>query len=49
MFPAGEISTPLPPAFDRLVKPVKTLLYSPLEVDENRRAWIDEWLNALTR
>ena len=35
-----------PAAFDALVKPDKTLIYSPLEVDENRRAWIDEWLNA---
>ncbi|HRX37262.1 MAG TPA: thiamine ABC transporter substrate binding subunit [Aestuariivirga sp.] len=46
MFPAGETSEPLPAAFDALVKPDKTLIYSPLEVDENRRAWIDEWLNA---
>ena len=46
MFPAGKISASLPPAFDQLVKPEKTLLYSPEEVDQNRRAWIDEWLNA---
>ena len=46
MFPAGKTSGPLPPAFDQLVKPDKTLLYTPDEVDQNRRAWIDEWLNA---
>ncbi len=49
MFPAGATSGPLPPAFDLLVKPEKTLIFSPLEVDENRRAWIDEWLNALAK
>ncbi len=47
MLPAGEISQPLPPAFDALVKPAKTLLYSPEEVESNRRYWIDEWLNAM--
>ncbi len=49
MFPAGQTSAALPPAFDQLVKPEKTLIYSPLEVDQNRRAWIDEWLNALAK
>ena len=49
MFPAGATSAPLPPAFDALVKPTKTLLYSPQEVDANRRAWIDEWLNATSK
>ena len=49
MFPAGTTSTPLPPAFNDLVKPAKTLLYSPEEVDQNRRAWIDEWLNATAK
>jgi thiamine transport system substrate-binding protein len=49
MFPAGETSAPLPAAFDALVKPAKTLLYTPGEVEKNRRAWIDEWLNALVQ
>lgn len=49
MFPAGATSAPLPQAFDALVKPAKTLLYSPEEVDQNRRAWIDEWLNATSK
>ena len=49
MFPAGQTSAPLPPAFEALVKPTKTLLYSPDEVAENRRAWIDEWLNATAK
>jgi thiamine transport system substrate-binding protein len=49
MLPAGTTSAPLPPAFDQLVKPSKTLLYSPDEVHQNRRAWIDEWLNATAK
>jgi len=49
MFPAGATSEALPAAFGGLVKPAKTLIYSPLEVDQNRRAWIDEWLNAMAK
>jgi thiamine transport system substrate-binding protein len=49
MLPAGTTSVPLPEAFGALVKPTKTLLYSPEEVAKNRRAWIDEWLNAMSR
>jgi thiamine transport system substrate-binding protein len=49
MFPAGTVSAPLPPAFDELVKPAKSLLYPPEEVARNRRAWIDEWLNAIAK
>ena len=49
MFPAGPTSSPLPAAFDALVKPASTLLYSPEEVNANRRAWIDEWLNATAK
>jgi thiamine transport system substrate-binding protein len=47
MLPAGEISTPLPEAFKTLVKPSKTFLYSPAEVNANRRSWIEEWLKAV--
>ena len=49
MFPAGDTSQALPKAFDDLVKPAKTLLYTPEEVAQNRRAWIDEWLNAMAK
>jgi thiamine transport system substrate-binding protein len=47
MLPAGEITTPLPEAFNSLVKPGKTLLFTPAEVNSNRKAWIDEWLKAV--
>lgn len=49
MFPTGKTTNPLPATFDNLVKPDKTFLYTPEEVAENRRAWIDEWLNAMSR
>ena len=49
MFPAGALSKPLPDEFGRLVKPVKTLLYTPEAVAKNRRAWVDEWLAAMSK
>ncbi|MHA7885428.1 thiamine ABC transporter substrate binding subunit [Nitratireductor rhodophyticola] len=49
MFPAGETSGPLNPVFDDLVKPEKTLEFSPEEVAKNRRAWVDEWLSVMSR
>lgn len=49
MFPAGRTSEPLPEAFDRLVDPETTLMLPPEEVAENRQAWIDEWLEAMSR
>ena len=39
---------PLNPAFDTLVKPEKTLIYSSEEVAKNRKAWVDEWLGAMS-
>ena len=49
MLPAGKTDEPLNPAFDTLVKPAKTLLFSPDEVAANRKAWVDEWLAAMSR
>ena len=48
MFPAGRTEKPLDPAFDRLVKPTQSLLISPQEVAQNRKAWVDEWLSAMS-
>jgi thiamine transport system substrate-binding protein len=47
MMPAAKTSTPLPASFDKLVKPAKTLLYSPEEVAAHRRDWIGEWQKAV--
>lgn len=48
MMPAAATSEPLPEAFGKLVQPEVTFLKSPEEVAENRQAWIDEWLKAMT-
>ena len=48
MFPAAPTSKPLPEAFRKLVKPERTLLLSPEEVAANRKAWIAEWLRAMS-
>ena len=48
MFPAAKTDKPLNPAFDRLVKPAKTLIFNPEEVEKNRQAWVDEWLKAMS-
>lgn len=48
MLPAGKTNKPLNPAFGKLVEPSKTLLFSADEVAANRKAWIDEWLAAMS-
>ena len=49
MIPAMVPASGLPAPFKDVVKPASTLLYSPEEVQQNRRAFIDEWLNATSR
>ncbi len=48
MYPAGKTEQPLPAAFSKLITPQKTLMFSPEDVNANRRAWIDEWLKAVS-
>jgi thiamine transport system substrate-binding protein len=48
MYPAASTSTPLPPAFDTLLKPTKSLLFGPEDVAKGRKQWIDEWLEAMS-
>ena len=48
MMPVAKTSAPLPEAFNKLVQPQKTFLMSPEEVAKNRKAWIDEWLAAMS-
>jgi thiamine transport system substrate-binding protein len=48
MMPVSATSAPLPDAFGKLVKPSKTFLMGPDEVARNRKAWIDEWLTAVS-
>jgi thiamine transport system substrate-binding protein len=47
MMPASATTAPLPAEFDKLVKPAKTLLYTPQEVNAHRRDWINEWFKAV--
>lgn len=49
MYPAVESETGLPDSFSNLPKPETSLLTPSAEVAENRRAWVDEWLAALSR
>ncbi|MQW90266.1 thiamine ABC transporter substrate binding subunit [Sinorhizobium saheli] len=49
MMPVGATKEPLPEAFGKLVDPQKTFLMSPEEVAANRKAWIDEWLAAMSK
>ena len=49
MLPAAKTEKPLNEAFGKLVRPTKTLLFSPEEVAANRKAWVDEWLSAMSR
>lgn len=48
MLPVAKTSAPLHEAFSKLIVPGKTFLISSKEVAKNRRAWIDEWLNAMS-
>jgi len=48
MLPAGRTDKPLNPAFDRLVEPAKSLAFPPEEVAADRKAWVDEWLKAMS-
>ena len=48
MFPAAKTSTALPEAFDKLVHPAKTFLMTPDDVAKNRKAWVDEWVTAMS-
>lgn len=48
MMPVAPTSAPPPAAFSKLVQPSKTFLMSPEDVARNRKAWIDEWLAAMS-
>ena len=47
MYPAGKAD--LPDAFDGLIRPTGSLLYTPADVEANKSAWVDEWQRALSR
>jgi thiamine transport system substrate-binding protein len=47
MMPAAATSAPLPDAFNGLVKPAKTFLFTPEQVAASRTAWVAEWQAAM--
>ena len=47
MFPVTRTSQPLPPAFEGLVRPTRTLLLEPEQIAAHRSNWAREWLEAL--
>lgn len=49
MYPAIDMRSQLPDAFDRLIEPSETLYFQPENVADHRKQWIDEWLNATAR
>jgi len=49
MYPAIDLPGGLPPAYDKLVDPSKPLLMPPQEVAMRRKAWVDEWLQAVSQ
>ena len=49
MYPVIELGEGLPPAFAALPRPARALSFTPDEVAANRKRWIDEWLEAMSR
>ncbi|MBL0374118.1 thiamine ABC transporter substrate binding subunit [Rhizobium sp. KVB221] len=48
MMPVAATSKPLNPVFDKLVHPAKTLTIPAAEAAAKRKAWVDEWLAAMS-
>ena len=49
MYPAALPPAQLPPEFDLLIDPLPALLFDDEEVARQRKAWIDEWLEVMSR
>ncbi|AOY87835.1 thiamine ABC transporter substrate binding subunit [Marinobacter salinus] len=49
MYPAIDLGPDLPDVFNRLIEPVNTLYFDPAVVADKRKAWLNEWLDAMTR
>jgi len=49
MYPAKSPASGLPASFQALATPEKSLLIPPEEVARKRRAWVNEWLAAMSR
>ena len=49
MYPANLPRAALPPEFAGLIDPSPALLFDEQRVAAERRAWVDEWLDAMSR
>jgi len=49
MYPVVDLGDELPEAFERLIEPADVLQLSSETVRDERKGWIDEWLDASTR
>ena len=49
MYPAIDLPGGLPEAYDKLVDPSRPLLMPPQDVAMRRKAWVDEWLQAVSQ
>ena len=47
MYPAGKAAVPA--AFERLISPAKSLLFTPEEVEAGKSGWVAEWQTALSQ
>jgi len=49
MYPAALASSELPPEFSELIDPSPALMFDDETVAEERKQWIDEWLEVMSR
>jgi len=49
MYPVIDLGDALPEEFNKLITPSQVLSFTPAEVRDNRRSWIDEWLDASSK
>lgn len=49
MYPAALPKTSLPEGFSGLIQPATTLIFSDDEITKNRKKWVNEWLDVLSR
>jgi thiamine transport system substrate-binding protein len=49
MYPVIDLPEGLPAAYDKLVDPARPLLFDAEVVAAQRKAWVDEWLQAVSR
>ena len=49
MYPAKTLAAGLPAGFETLIRPAKSLLYSPAEAESLRQSTVEEWQSALAK